>query len=330
MSLLVTLPITDPVLIFALAMVIFLIAPLIFERMRLPGMIGLIIAGALVGPNAFGLLARGNTIVLLGTVGLLYLMFMVGLELDLNEFNRHRKHSVIFGFLSFALPQAIGTALSLMLGYSLPSALLLGAMFASHTLLAFPIASRLGILKSGAVTTVLGATLLTDFLALLVLAIVTGTQGDTTGAGFWIQFAVSLVIYTFLVLWGLPKVARWFFRRLGSDGISEFVFTLAIAFVSYAMNLNIGGTLGGISSGQDILVSLALKPTSSIAIPGKTVDKAGQRSEIVTTGRHDPCVGLRAVPIAEAMVALVLMDHYLRHRGQNADVASGTPVIPGK
>ena len=90
-----------------------------------------------------------------------------------------------------------------------------------------------------------------------------------------------------------------------------------------------GGTLGGISSGQDILASIALKPTSSIAIPGKTVDRAGHRSEIVTTGRHDPCVGLRAVPIGEAMVALVLMDHYLRHRGQNADVASNTPVIAG-
>jgi chorismate synthase len=90
-----------------------------------------------------------------------------------------------------------------------------------------------------------------------------------------------------------------------------------------------GGTLGGISSGQDILASIALKPTSSIAVPGRTVDKAGQRSEIVTTGRHDPCVGLRAVPIAEAMVALVLMDHFLRHRGQNADVESGTPVIAG-
>jgi len=90
-----------------------------------------------------------------------------------------------------------------------------------------------------------------------------------------------------------------------------------------------GGTLGGISSGQDILASIALKPTSSIAVPGRTVNKAGQRSEIVTTGRHDPCVGLRAVPIAEAMVALVLMDHYLRHRGQNADVESGTPVISG-
>ena len=91
-----------------------------------------------------------------------------------------------------------------------------------------------------------------------------------------------------------------------------------------------GGTLGGISSGQDILASIALKPTSSIAKPGATVDRAGRKSEIATHGRHDPCVGLRATPIAEAMVALVLMDHYLRHRGQNADVDSATPVIPGK
>ena len=91
-----------------------------------------------------------------------------------------------------------------------------------------------------------------------------------------------------------------------------------------------GGTLGGISSGQDILVSIALKPTSSISVPGSTVDKSGKAAGIVTTGRHDPCVGLRATPIAEAMVALVLMDHYLRHRGQNADVSSDTPVIAGQ
>lgn len=90
-----------------------------------------------------------------------------------------------------------------------------------------------------------------------------------------------------------------------------------------------GGTLGGISSGQDILASIALKPTSSISVPGQTVDKDGKASEIVTKGRHDPCVGLRATPIAEAMMALVLMDHYLRHRGQNADVSSETPVIAG-
>ena len=91
-----------------------------------------------------------------------------------------------------------------------------------------------------------------------------------------------------------------------------------------------GGTLGGISSGQDLLASIALKPTSSISVPGATIDKKGKATEIVTTGRHDPCVGLRATPIAEAMIALVLMDHYLRHRAQNADVESGTPVITRK
>jgi chorismate synthase len=88
-----------------------------------------------------------------------------------------------------------------------------------------------------------------------------------------------------------------------------------------------GGTLGGISSGQDLLASIALKPTSSVSVPGKTIDKSGQNTEIVTTGRHDPCVGLRATPIAEAMVALVIMDHYLRNRAQNADVSSETPEI---
>src|SRR5688572_19269923 len=167
-----SLPVTDPVLIFALAMLIFVSVPVLFERMRIPGLIGLIVAGAAVGPNGLHLLARGPTIILLGTVGLLYLMFMVGLELDLHEFNRHRRHSVVFGILSFLLPQVIGTSLSMLLGYPPLASFLLGAMFASHTLVAYPIASRLGIVKTGAVTTVLGATLITDLLALMVLAIV--------------------------------------------------------------------------------------------------------------------------------------------------------------
>ena len=99
-----------------------------------------------------------------------------------------------------------------------------------------------------------------------------------------------------------------------------------ISAAGFAKN-DAGGTLGGISSGQDIVASIALKPTSSISKPGATIDTSGRESEIVTTGRHDPCVGLRATPIAEAMVALVLMDHYLRHRAQNADVRSQTPVV---
>ena len=88
-----------------------------------------------------------------------------------------------------------------------------------------------------------------------------------------------------------------------------------------------GGTLGGITSGQDVLVSIAMKPTSSIRLPGETIDRAGAPAEIVTTGRHDPCVGLRATPIAEAMLAIVLLDHFLRHRAQNADVVTETPQV---
>ena len=102
----------------------------------------------------------------------------------------------------------------------------------------------------------------------------------------------------------------------------------AITPEGFARN-NSGGTLGGISSGQDITASIALKATSSIRLPGETIDEAGNATEVITTGRHDPCVGIRATPIAEAMMAIVLMDHYLRHRGQNADVRSKTPIVPG-
>ena len=102
----------------------------------------------------------------------------------------------------------------------------------------------------------------------------------------------------------------------------------AMTSAGFARN-HAGGTLGGISSGQPLFVSLALKPTSSIRIPGQTVDNEGEAAEVITTGRHDPCVGIRATPIAEAMVALVLIDHALRHRGQNADVVHNVPPVPG-
>lgn len=227
-----TLPFTDPVLIFAVAMVVFLLVPLIFERLRVPGLIGLIVVGAVIGDKGIGLLARDSTIELLGTVGLLYLMFLVGLELDLEEFKRHRSHSILFGLISFALPQGLGTALSLMLGYPLRSAILLGAMFASHTLVAYPIASRLGIIKTRPVTTVLGATLLTDLLALLVLAIVSKAADGAIGVSFWVELFVPMVLYVGILLFVLPRIGQWFFRKISVEGTSEYLFTLAALFLS--------------------------------------------------------------------------------------------------
>lgn len=223
-------PFVDPVLVFAVATAVFLLLPRLFERARIPGLIGLIVAGAAIGPNGFGLLERDATIVLLGTVGLLYLMFLVGLELDLDEFAAHRRTSVTFGLLSYALPQAVGTGLSLLLGYELPAAVLLGTMFASHTLVAYPILGRLRIVRTGAATTVLGATLLTDMLALLTLAVVTGERGGGAGPDLWLRLGGSLALYIGAVLWTVPRLGRWYFRRSGADAVSEYVFVLAVLF----------------------------------------------------------------------------------------------------
>jgi Kef-type K+ transport system membrane component KefB/mannitol/fructose-specific phosphotransferase system IIA component (Ntr-type) len=233
LSVIPALPFSDPVLIVALATLIFLLVPIFFERIRVPGVIGLIVAGAAVGPHGFGLLARDQTLVLLGTVGLLYLMLMVGLELDLNEFNRYRNRSIVFGTLSFAIPAAAGLGLGLALGYPLSSAMLLASAFSSHTLLAFPIASRLGIVRNEAVTTALGGTILTEILALLLLAVVANSASEGLDAAFWVRLAIPFAIYVVAVMWGVPRLGRWFFRRVG-DGGTEFVFVMATLFgVSY-------------------------------------------------------------------------------------------------
>ncbi|HEX8692373.1 MAG TPA: cation:proton antiporter [Longimicrobium sp.] len=225
-------PFTDPVLIVATATLVFLVVPLLAERLRVPGIIGLIVVGAAVGPHGFNLLARSNTIVLLGTVGLLYLMLMVGLELDLHQFDRHRNRSLVFGTLSFLVPGALGTALGLALGYRLPSSLLIGAVFASHTLLAYPIASRLGIVRNPAVTAALGGTILTEILALLLLAVVVRSRGGAMDAGFWAALAVPFAVYVAAVMWGLPRLGRWFFRNVSGDGSTEFVFVMAALFAT--------------------------------------------------------------------------------------------------
>jgi Kef-type K+ transport system membrane component KefB/mannitol/fructose-specific phosphotransferase system IIA component (Ntr-type)/nucleotide-binding universal stress UspA family protein len=253
LSIVPSVPFTDPVLIVALATLLFLTVPVLAERIRVPGVIGLIVAGAAVGPHGFGLLARDQTIVLLGTVGLLYLMLMVGLELDLHQFSRYRNRSIVFGTLSFLVPAVFGAAAGVALGYSLPSALLLASAFSSHTLLAYPIASRLGIIRNEAVTTALGGTILTEILALLLLAVVANSAGGgALDAAFWLRLTVSFGIYVVAVMWGLPRLGRWFFRRSG-DGGAEFIFVLAslftIAYLAHAAGVEpiVGALLAGLA-----------------------------------------------------------------------------------
>lgn len=226
-------PFEDPVLIFALVMLIILLAPMLFKKLRIPGIVGLILAGTVVGPGLLGLIERDFTIELLGTVGLLYLMFMAGLSIDLNRFEKLKEKSMGFGFVSFIMPMIgavyVGTNI---LDYSMSTSLLLGSIVGSHTLLAYPIVERLGITKNTGVTMSMGGTLVTDTLSLGVLAIVVGAMGDDLGAGYWVGFGTSVVIFVAAAVLILPRLGRWFFRNVQTQNNIDFVFMVAVLFTT--------------------------------------------------------------------------------------------------
>ncbi len=225
------LTVKDPVMIFAIVAALILLAPIVLGRWRLPGMIGLLIAGALLGPNGIGLLERDTSFILFGTVGLLYIMFTAALEVDLAVLNKSKGHTLVFGLLTFAIPMTIGlVAARYLLGFDWLPAILLASTFASHTLLTYPIASRLGISRNPAVTTAVGGTIITDSLALLVLAVIAAMTRGEAGEGFWMQMIFGLVIYVSAIIFLLPIIARWFFRNIARDGVSEFAFVLAVVF----------------------------------------------------------------------------------------------------
>ena len=232
-------PLREPVAVFLTIMAVILITPLLSERVHLPGIVGLILGGILVGPHGLGLLGTTLTIELLSTVGLIYLMFSAGLEIDLRQFSRVRNKAMLFGLFTFAIPQISGTALGRALGLSRTSAVLLGSVYASHTLVAFPILSRLGIVRNEAVSVTIGATVFTDVAALLVLAIVAGMQdGDTSVIS--VGGLIALMIgYAVLVLLGLPRLGKLFFRRFTSRAV-EFQFVLVALFVAALLAERIG------------------------------------------------------------------------------------------
>ncbi|ELY44487.1 cation:proton antiporter [Natronorubrum sulfidifaciens] len=227
-----TLPVTDPILIFGVAMIVFLVAPLVLDRYRLPGLVGIIVVGAAIGPNGFEILERDETIVLLGEVGIVYLMFVAGLEINLTQFIEYKERSLVFGLLSFVIPQAIGMVVGYYaLGLSMGATALFAAIFASHTLLAYPVVSRLGITTNESVTSTIGGTIITDTLALLVLAVVIAGDDGGLGPRFWLELAGGLALF-FAGVWLLvPRLARWFFRTVDQESSVEFLFVMAVLFV---------------------------------------------------------------------------------------------------
>ncbi|WP_338088261.1 cation:proton antiporter [Neobacillus citreus] len=233
-------PLKEPVLIFGLAVLIFLLFPILMGKLKVPAIIGPIIAGIIIGPNGLEILARDSTIELLGTVGLLFIMFIAGLELDLDGFKRYRNRSILFGLLTFSIPLILGVILGLWLNLSILSAILFGTIFSSHTPLGYPAISRLGIAKNKAVTTVIGGTLLTDSLAMLFLAVITGAAEGHLNFGFWMYLIIATTLFAVVVLLITPSLTKWFFKRSNNEGTIEFNFVLAILFVAGAISLFVG------------------------------------------------------------------------------------------
>ncbi|MEI7694564.1 MAG: cation:proton antiporter [Chlorobium sp.] len=254
MSLLnLSLPLKNPVLQFSLLLLIILFAPVLLDRLKIPSLVSLIIAGTLIGPFGLNLMLRDSSIILFGTVGLLYIMFLAGLEIDVADFRKNSAKSILFGLYTFFISLVLGILVGLyILKFSLLSAVLIGSIFASHTLILYPVVSKLGIAKNKAVNIALGGTLITDTLALLVLAVVAGQSSGEVMSGFWIRLVTGITLFSLTVIFLIPVIARWFFKRF-DDSVLQYLFVLAMVFFSgflaeaAGVEAIIGAFLGGLA-----------------------------------------------------------------------------------
>ncbi len=237
----VSMPFEDPALVLVTVFAVVLFAPVLATLLRLPPIIGLIAGGILVGPNGLELVERVGTIELLGGAGLLFLMFQAGIELDLDDFAEHRRGALIFGIATFLLPMAFGTAIHLLLGFDAMAAVLLASCWASHTLLSYPTFQRLGVVMNRAVATAVGATIITDVAALMVLVVVVGADGGDLDVGFFAELLPSLVAAVAFILFVVPRIAQWFFKRAGRDRVSRFLF-ICLALYGSAAIAEVAGT----------------------------------------------------------------------------------------
>lgn len=244
--------ITSPVAIFLVVLLIMLCAPMILNRLKIPHVIGLILAGVLVGPHGFNILARDMSFEVFGQVGILYLMFLAGLEIDMYHLKRNIGRGAVFGLYTFFIPLLIGAAGAyIFLGLDLLTSTLLASMFAAHTLLAYPIISRLGLSKNPAVIIAIAGTIFTVLGSLTVLAGVVGVCHDGAFSILGtLKLLAMLVIYCVLTVYLFPRIARWFFKRY-SDGIMQFIFVLAVVFVAAqsAVAIGIEGVFGAFMAG---------------------------------------------------------------------------------
>lgn len=228
------LPLHDPIIVFSLILFIILLAPLLLKKLNIPGIIGLIIAGIVIGPHGLHMIdgAEHNEAVdLFSTIGLLYIMFIAGLELDLNEFKANKNKSLLFGAYTFFIPLIIGyPACHYILGYDFNASFLTASMFATHTLVTYPIVSKMGVAKNQAVAVTVGGTILTDTAVLIILAVIVGNHNGGLTTAFWVRLLISLAIFTAIMFLIIPRIAKWFFEKLESEKHSHYIFVLAVVF----------------------------------------------------------------------------------------------------
>ena len=226
-------PFQNPVLVFSLVLFIILLSPILLRKLKIPGIIGLIISGVIIGPHGINFLEQNSAVKLFSTIGLLYIMFIAGLELDLKEFQRNKNKSLVFGFLTFTIPLTIGFPVCYyFLNYDFTASLLISSMFSTHTMVSYPIVSKFGISKNEAVAITVGGTILTDTSVLILLAIITNSNSGGLSMSFWIRLVASLAVFSGIMFWIIPKVTAWFFQKLESEKTSHYIFVLSVVFFS--------------------------------------------------------------------------------------------------
>ena len=244
-------PITSPTMIFFVVLCIILFAPIIMGKLRIPHIVGMVLAGVAVGPHGLNILAKDSSFELFGHVGLYYIMFLAGLEMNMSNFRKNRVRTFTHGIMAFVIPMAMGFVINRsILEYSVMTSILLASMYASHTIITYPIVMRYGLTRQRSVTVAVGATAITDTLTLLVLAIVGGMfKGEITG-GFWLMLFLKIAAVFFVIMYFFPRIAKYFFHRY-EDNVAQFIFMLAMTFLGAGLMELIGmeGLLGAFLTG---------------------------------------------------------------------------------
>jgi Kef-type K+ transport system membrane component KefB len=244
-------PITDPTLVFFVVLLIILLAPIIMGKLRIPHLIGMVLAGVLVGKYGLNILVRDSSFELFGRVGLYYIMFLASLEMDMEGLMRNKWRTLIFGLLTFGIPFCLTWVMGLhILAYTPLAALLLGCVMASNTLVAYPIVSRYGLQQQKSVTLSVGSTMTSLFLALVVLAAVVASYQGKSDVLFWLWFIGKAAVYVGLTLFIIPRLTRWFLRSY-SDAVMQFIFVMAVLFLCAALGELVGleGIFGAFLAG---------------------------------------------------------------------------------